>query len=71
MILLTTSNIFFISHKMYVSAIMLSAAISTMWSLNVKDLAIANWGDRLAYIIGGVVGTASSLYGLRSFFESF
>ena len=61
-VLLSTSNIYLISHELYIYAIFLSAGISTMWTLNVKDLAISNWKDRGAYILGGVVGTSISLY---------
>lgn len=64
-VLFTTSNIYMISNKLYVYAIILSAGISTMWTLNVKDLAISNWGDRIAYILGGVTGTTISLYVLN------
>ena len=64
-----TSSIYFIFHQMYTYAIAISAGISLMWTLNVKDLAISNWGDRLAYIFGGILGTTVSLYALRSFFE--
>jgi hypothetical protein len=62
MILLTTTNIYFISNKLYIYAVFLSALISTMWTLNIRDLAISNWYDRFAYIIGGVIGTSISLY---------
>jgi len=61
-VLFTTSNIYLISHEKYIAAICLSAGISTMWTLNVKDLAISNWNDRIAYVLGGVVGTTISLF---------
>ncbi len=61
-VLFTTSNIYLISNNLYIYAILLSAGISTMWTLNVKDLAISDWKDRIAYILGGVVGTSVSLY---------
>ena len=63
-VLLTTSNVVFISNKMYIFAILISAGISLMWTLNVKDLAICCWKDRMAYIIGGIIGTTISLYSL-------
>lgn len=66
-VLLTTSNVVFISNKMYSYAIFISAGISLMWTLNVKDLAVCGWKDRLAYMSGGVVGTTLSLYGLSNF----
>jgi hypothetical protein len=69
MVLCSTSNIYFISHKMYLYAIIDGAAISTMWTLNIKDLAISNWRDRLSYVLGGVLGTTLSLYVLIGFFE--
>lgn len=59
---LTTANIWLISHKIYYGAIIISAAISIMWTLNVKDLAIADKYDRGAYVLGGIVGTAITLY---------
>jgi len=49
---------------MYIFAILISAGISLMWTLNVKDLAICCWKDRMAYIIGGIIGTTISLYSL-------
>ena len=61
-VLLTTSNIYLISNKMYMYAICLSAGISLMWTLNVKDLSMSDWKDRAAYVLGGVVGTSTSLY---------
>ena len=63
-VLLHTSNVVFISNKMYIYAISISAGISIMWTLNVKDLAVCGWKDRFAYVLGGVVGTTISLYGL-------
>lgn len=68
MITLTSSNIRFISSGNYVGSVMLSACISTMWTLNIRDLAISNWGDRLSYILGGVVGTSVSLFLLSKIF---
>jgi len=68
-VLLSTSNIIFISQKMFIAAIIISAGISIMWTLNVKDLAISTWKDRFAYIMGGVVGTTSSLYLLSGYIQ--
>jgi hypothetical protein len=68
-VLFTTSNIYLISNKLYVASICLSAGISTMWTLNVKDLALSDWKDRIAYILGGVVGTSISLYVLSGIIE--
>ena len=62
MVSLTTTNIYFISIKMYYMCIIISAAISMMWTLNVKDLAISNWYDRISYVIGGIIGTSIALY---------
>jgi len=69
-VLFTTSNIYLISHEMYVAAICLSAGISTMWTLNVKDLAVSNWFDRIVYILGGITGTSISLFILDSILKS-
>lgn len=68
-VLFHTTNIYLISNKYYELAILISVGISTMWTLNVKDLAISNWNDRLSYIFGGVVGTAISLYFLRDIID--
>ena len=67
MILLTTSNVYLIANKKYIAVVCLSALISTMWTLNVKDLAISNWYDRFAYILGGIIGTTISLWSLSTF----
>ena len=63
-VLLHTSNVVFITNKLYLYSILISAGISLMWTLNVKDLAIGDWKDRIAYIFGGIAGTTISLYGL-------
>lgn len=68
-VLFHTTNIYLISNKYYELAILLSAGISIMWTLNVKDLAISDWSDRLAYIFGGLVGTTISLYFLSDIIE--
>ena len=64
-VLLHTSNVVFISSKMYAYSVLISAGISIMWTLNVKDIAVANWKDRISYVLGGICGTAISLYGLQ------
>ena len=69
MVMLTTTNVYLISNRIYVGAIVLSGLISTMWTLNVKDLAISNWYDRLFYICGGLIGTTTTLYVLRPLIE--
>ena len=61
-ILFSTANIYLIANKYYIASVCISAGISTLWTLNIKDLAISNWKDRLSYIIGGVFGTSISLY---------
>ena len=63
-VLFHTSNVVFIANRMYLYSVLISAGISLMWTLNVKDLAVCGWKDRMAYIFGGVMGTAISLYGL-------
>lgn len=68
-VLFHTTNIYLISNKYYELAILISIGISTMWTLNVKDLAISNWNDRLSYILGGVVGTVITLYFLRDIID--
>ena len=70
MIVLTTTNVYFISNRLYVGSIILSGFISTMWTLNVKDLAISDWYDRLSYILGGITGTTITLYFIRGLVES-
>jgi len=59
---LTTANIWLISHKMYLGSIGISAGISIMWTLNVKDLSIADRFDRIAYVSGALLGTILTLY---------
>lgn len=63
-VILHTSSVYCISKENFLGAICLSAGISFMWILNVKDLSVSDWQDRVAYILGGVVGTTTSLYGL-------
>jgi hypothetical protein len=62
LVLLTTTNIYLISNHMYVMAILIGIGISTMWTLNVRDLSISGWEDRLYYIVGGATGTTVALY---------
>jgi hypothetical protein len=59
---LTTANIWLISHKMYIGAIIISSFISIIWTYNVKDLSIANGYDRIAYVCGALLGTILTLY---------
>lgn len=68
-VMLSTSNIYLIANKHYLGAVGISAGISLMWTLNVKDLAIANWKDRFAYILGGIFGTSISLYFLSGLLD--
>lgn len=68
-VMLTTTNIFLISEKLYNYAILLSGFISLLWTFNVKSIAFSSWKNRLSYIFGGVVGTTISLYFLRLIFE--
>jgi len=65
-VLLSTTSIYCISNQKYPLAILIGIGISFMWTLNVKDIAVSNWKDRIAYVTGGVVGTATSLYGLSN-----
>jgi hypothetical protein len=58
----TTANIWLIANKHYNYAISISVIISLMWTLNVKDLALANTYDRIAYILGALTGTILTLY---------
>ena len=58
----TTANIWLIANKHYKCAISISVIISLMWTLNVKDLALANTYDRIAYILGALTGTILTLY---------
>jgi hypothetical protein len=64
-VLLTTSNIYSISKEYFLITIFISTGISTMWVLNIKDLAISDWYDRLCYIFGATIGTTISLYGIK------
>jgi hypothetical protein len=59
---LTTANIWLIANHYRKCAISLSMAISLMWTLNIKDLALANNYDRVAYILGALIGTIVTLY---------
>jgi len=60
-----TSNIYLISNKFYVIAIILSSVSALVWTISVRDLNTTNWKDRIAYIIGSVIGTAISLFLLQ------
>ena len=59
---LSTATIYVIANHKYILALILSGFISIMWTLNSKDLAIADWKDRIAYVLGGIVGTTTTLY---------
>ena len=59
---LTTANIWLIANKFYKSAILISIFISITWTYNVKDLSLADWKDRTAYVIGALIGTIITLY---------
>lgn len=56
MVLLCTGNIYLMSKAIYSGVIVVGACISLVWTLNVKDLAVSSWSDRIAYIVGGVYG---------------
>ena len=62
MILLYTSSIWFIFNNYYNYAILSGAGISLLWTLNVKDISIGNWYERVGYVLGGVLGSTISLY---------
>jgi hypothetical protein len=68
-VMLGTTNIFLISEKMYIYAVLISGFISLCWTSNVKSIAFCNWKERLFYILGGIVGTTISLYFLTLIFE--
>jgi hypothetical protein len=61
-VLLSTSSVYFICHKYFLAAVIVNVGISTLWTLNIKDLAISTWKERLSYIVGGTMGTVISLY---------
>ena len=69
-VLFTTSDVYAISHGLYLLAIILSAGINTIWVLNVKDLSVSNIGDRISYVMGGITGTIISLYILNTIFTN-
>jgi hypothetical protein len=66
MVLLCTGNIYLMAKGLYSGVIVAGAGISLVWTLNVKDMAISCWLDRLAYILGGIYGNlfCFSLIGL-------
>ena len=63
-----TCNIFFITNKMYLYAVIIGMLISLLWTINVRDISIATWHHRLAYVLGGTVGTIVSLYYITDLF---
>ena len=69
LIMFATSNVYMIANDRYVIAICLGVGISTMWTLNIRDLAISCWKDRISYIAGGVVGMSASLFVLDKIFQ--
>ena len=69
-VLFTTSDVYAISHELYLLAIILSAGINTIWVLNVKDLSVSNSKDRASYVMGGITGTIISLYILNTIFTN-
>jgi hypothetical protein len=49
-------NVIFIAHAFIVPMLLTSFMISFIWTLNVKKVAFGNWGDRITYAIGAMVG---------------
>lgn len=67
MVCLATTNVWTIASGMYMLSMLIGIGISLMWTLNVSDLAICDWEDRVSYVIGGTIGTAISLYGIAPY----
>jgi len=61
-VLLSTSSIWFISNNYKIYAIIAGLGISLLWVLNVRDISIGKWKERIFYIFGGFVGMTTSLY---------
>lgn len=64
---LTTLSVWLISIGNKAGAILVSGCISLLWTLNVKDLALATWRHRIVYVAGGISGTALALYSQNLF----
>lgn len=54
---LVAANTIFISNHMVKSMLVTGFGISLVWTLNVKKVCIGDWGDRVAYATGAMVGT--------------
>jgi hypothetical protein len=60
-VLLITLNIWVVSNKMYLFAVLTSFCISLCWTFNVKAIAIGQWYERLVYSFGAMLGTLVGL----------
>ena len=68
-VILLTTNTYLISEKLFLYAVLINGGIAFMWTINVKDLAVATWKDRLVYILGSVSGVYIALYHLSKLFK--
>ncbi len=50
-------NVVFITRAMIVPMVVTGFAISFIWTLNVKRIAIGSWADRITYATGAAIGT--------------
>lgn len=69
-VLMTNMSVYFIASGKYLGAVALNIGISTMWTMNIRDLSVSSRLDRLSYIVGGGVGVTIALYGLRFLFKT-
>lgn len=69
MVCFATTSIWTIANQMYLLAIIVGVGISTMMAVSVSDLAVCTRIDRFSYVLGGALGTTSSLYLINPYLE--
>ena len=68
-VMLITLNTYLITKGLFNYSLIVGIGIALMWTLNVKDLSVSSWKDRLAYITGSFIGAYISLYHLSKVFN--
>ena len=65
---LITLNMYFISKGKFSLSLLTNAGIALVWTLNIRDLSVSNWSEKISYILGSTTGAFISLYYLRKIF---
>lgn len=57
-----SANVYFISNKIWIGVAICGFAISYLWTLNVKKIAISRHIDKIVYSFGATLGGLSGVF---------